>query len=142
MIDNYLNIKSIDPIYWGKSGWIFLNSIAITYDPKYKENYKIFIQQLPYILPCKTCGENLLKNLHDIDHALESKQNFLIWLLNVRNEISTDHKRPIRTIEENINEIFSINNNYLLVWSSTIIIMVIVLFILLYLLKNVVNKGL
>lgn len=141
MIDNYLNIKSIDPIYWGKSGWIFLNSIAITYDPKYKENYKIFIKQLPYILPCKTCGENLLKNLHDIDHALESKQNFLIWLLNVRNEISRDHRRPIRTIEENMNEIFSINNNYLLAWSSTIIVMIIVLFILLYLLKNVINKD-
>ena len=63
MIDKYLEINSIDPIFWGKSGWIFLNSIALTYKPENKENYKLFIEQLPYILPCKTCGENLKKNL-------------------------------------------------------------------------------
>ena len=46
MIDKFLNINSIDPNYWGKSGWIFLNSIALTYKPEYKESYKEFILKL------------------------------------------------------------------------------------------------
>ena len=63
MIDKYLEIKSISPEYWGKSGWIFLNSIALTYKPEYKEIYKKFIMQLPVILPCLKCGENLKNNM-------------------------------------------------------------------------------
>ena len=43
MIDKFFEIKSINPEYWGKSGWIFLNSIALTYKPEYKEKYKLFM---------------------------------------------------------------------------------------------------
>ena len=39
MIDE---IKQINPKYWGKSSWIFLNSLGLTYYPEKKKNYKIF----------------------------------------------------------------------------------------------------
>lgn len=108
MIDNYLDIQSIDPMYWGRSGWIFLNSIALTYKPEYKDKYKLFIQQLPYLLPCKTCGSNLFKNIPELDIALESKENFLNWLLRIRNEIYEDNQRynDKRTLKNNLDEIF------------------------------------
>lgn len=112
MIDQYLDIKSIDPVYWGKCGWIFLNSIALTYKPENKEKYKLFIEQLPYILPCRTCGSNLFKSLSDLDNALLCKENFLTWLLKIRNDIYIEQDRPTKTIKENFDEIFSIKYLY------------------------------
>jgi len=107
MIDNYLNINSIDPIYWGKSGWIFLNSIALTYKPEQKDKYKTFILQLPYILPCRTCGNNLTKNLNTLDDALESKEKLLKWLIEIRNQIYEENLVPIKkNMKETFDEIF------------------------------------
>ena len=40
MIDKYLEIDSIEPNYWGKNGWIFLNSVALTYKTEYKDKYR------------------------------------------------------------------------------------------------------
>lgn len=121
MIDQYLDIKSIDPKYWGKCGWIFLNSIALTYKPEYKDKYKLFIEQLPYILPCRTCGANLFKNLSEIDKALETKENFLNWLLKIRNDIYIEQDRPIKTIKDNLNEIFSVKYLYTIEFHTTLI---------------------
>jgi hypothetical protein len=121
---NYLEIESLNPMLWGKSGWIFLNSIALTYNPKYKDNYKMFIQQLPYTLPCKTCGENLKSNMDTLDSALQNKESFLKWLLMIRNSIYKEQNRPLKTLNDNILEIFenkklkpdsSINFNYIVI---------------------------
>jgi len=141
MIDKFLDIKSIDPEYWGKSGWIFINSIGLTYKPEYKESYRQFILQLPNILPCKSCGENLRKNIATLDDGLNSKESFLNWLINVRNSIYRDNNLQWKqkNIKETFDEIFfSYSNNinmYLWILCSFII-----LFILLYLLNNEINK--
>jgi hypothetical protein len=132
MIDRYLDIKSLDPVLWGKCGWIFLNSIALTYKIENKENYKQFILQLPYILPCKTCGENLKENIGTLDDALKSKENFLLWLLKIRNSISKEYNRPEVTLESNINEIFSNinksnNSSYIMIVLSIIILVFLVI---------------
>ena len=37
-MNDYKDITTIDPKYWGRCGWIFLNSIALTYDNKLKES--------------------------------------------------------------------------------------------------------
>jgi hypothetical protein len=139
MNDKFLEIKSIDPEYWGKSGWIFLNSIALTYDTIYKDNYRQFILQLPYILPCKTCGENLKKNLSTLDNALESKENFILWLINVRNDIYIDNHTDWKqkNFKETIDEIFysystKVNIYWWMFFSFLVLIM------LIYLLKNII----
>ena len=135
MIDKYLEIKSIDPEYWGKSGWIFLNSIALTFEIKYKENYRQFILQLPYILPCKTCGENLKKNIPTLDTALESKENFIQWLIGVRNGIYRDNHTDWKqkNFKDTINEIFYSEKVNVYWW---IFFYILVLIMLIYLLKN------
>ena len=132
MLDRYLDIKSLDPILWGKSGWIFLDSIALTYKIEHKENYKQFILQLPYILPCTSCGKNLKDNMESLDAALESKESFLNWLLKIRNSINKEHNRPELTLDSNINEIFSnINNSnsnsYIMISLSFIVLIVLIL---------------
>lgn len=106
MIDKYLGITSIDPIYWGKNGWIFLDSIALTYKPEYKEKYKLFFEQLPYILPCISCGQKLIDNIKTLDSALESKESLLSWLLEIRNEVYKEQGRPTKTLKFSIDEIF------------------------------------
>lgn len=136
MIDNFLKINSIDPEYWGKSGWIFLNSIALTYKQEYKEKYRQFILQLPWILPCKSCGYNLNKNINKLDDALESKEAFIKWLINVRNEVYTDINMPWKqkNIQETFNEIFYTNSsNISTYW--WVFFSVLILIILIYLLK-------
>lgn len=133
MIDNYLNIQSIDPQYWGRSGWIFLNSIALTYKPEFKENYRIFIEQLPYILPCKTCGSNLIKNLPELDEALISKENLLNWLLKIRNEIYDENQRSKekKTLHQNFDEIFFKRcDNTMYMYLSILVLVLIFLFVL------------
>ena len=141
MIEKFLEIKSIDPEYWGKSGWIFLNSIALTYEPIHKENYRQFILQLPYILPCKTCGENLKKNIPSLDNALVSKENFILWLINIRNGIYKDNHQDWKqkNFKETFDEIFYTQetkvNMYWWMFFS-----ILVLIILIYLLKNITRE--
>ena len=138
MIDQYLDIKSIDPAYWGKCGWIFINSIALTYKPEYKNKYKLFIEQLPYILPCRTCGANLTKNIHQLDDALQSKESLLEWLLKIRNDIYIEQDRPTKMLKDNINEIFSVKYSYTTELHTLIItiLSIIILSILIFLFKK------
>jgi hypothetical protein len=140
MIDQYLNINSIDPQYWGKSGWIFLNSIALTYKPEAKANYKLFIQQLPYILPCRSCGDNLKQNMISLDDALQSKEDLLKWLLKIRNSISEEHGRPLKTLTDNTNEIFTAHNTSMYNMILTTGLSFIVLIILVLLFKKQIIK--
>ena len=142
MIDNFLNIKSIDPEYWGKSGWIFINSVALTYKPEFKESYRQFILQLPNILPCKTCGENLRKNIDTLDNALESKEKLIGWLINVRNGIYRDNglEWKQKNIKETFDEIFySYSDNVNMYW--WLFFSVLILIMLLYLLKTEIGKN-
>lgn len=141
MIDKFLDIKSIDPEYWGKSGWIFINSIALTYKPEQKEAYRQFILQLPIILPCKTCGENLRKNINTLDDALLSKESLINWFIGVRNCIYKDNNTPWKqkNIKETFDEIFySHSNNVNMYW--WIFFSILVLIMLLYLFKIESNK--
>lgn len=141
MIDKFLEIKSIDPEYWGKSGWIFLNSIALTYEPVNKENYKQFILQLPYILPCKSCGENLKKNISSLDNALETKENFIHWLINVRNGIYDDNQQDWKhkNFKKTVDEIFySYSNKVNMYW--WLFFSILILITLIYLLKNNIGE--
>ena len=52
---------------WGPGLWFFLHTIAFNYPHKptavQKKQYKDFILQLKYILPCRYCRDNLKKNL-------------------------------------------------------------------------------
>lgn len=140
MIDKYLEIKSIDPEYWGKCGWIFLNSVALTYDPVYREHYRLFITQLPFVLPCKTCGENLKQNMGSLDAALESKEQFVWWLIRVRNGIYADNHEEWKqkNFRDTIGEIFdsqqSTSNTY--GWFVGMAIVLVLLVLILYYMKG------
>lgn len=104
------SINSIKPVYWGKSGWKFLNSIALTYKPEFKENYKLFFSQLQYILPCSECGLDIKNSMNLLDDALKNKESLLLWLLKIRNNIYIKQNRPTKTLIETFDEIYKIDN--------------------------------
>ena len=104
------NINSINPKIWGKAGWIFLFSIALTYEFKNKDFYKIFFISIENILPCNSCRKNYKKHINDLnDTVFNNKENLLNWLLNIKNEIAIENKQPIITLDDMLNEIY--NNN-------------------------------
>ena len=55
---------------WGPSLWHSLHTISFNYPVKPtlqdKKNYKRFIMNLRYILPCKYCRMNFKKNLKEL----------------------------------------------------------------------------
>ena len=110
---------------------LVLNSIALTYKPEFKERYKILLEQLGYILPCENCGENLRKNINNLDDALQTKESFMKFLLDLRNQINIDNKLPLKTMQDNINEIYYPDNSCYIVLSIIILIMLILLYIIL-----------
>lgn len=138
MLDKYNNISSIDPKLWGKCGWVFLNSIALTYKKELKNNYKQFFSMLPFVLPCEACGLNLKKNLITLDKALENKETLLNWLLLIRNEIYIEQKRKTKTLIENIDEIYNNKNqcNYILYIFIGLLIILIIIYFIVYKNKN------
>ena len=133
MVYKYYDVESIDSKYWGRHTWIFLNSIALTYDKKNKDEYIKFLTQLQYVLPCKKCKEHFKQKLLLLkDSDLENKDTFFDWLLMVRNSIYTDQQRPIITKEDSINEIFNNNNFNYKLYNIIYLVIIAIIFILLF----------
>jgi hypothetical protein len=130
--DSIDSIDSIDTKFWGKNAWIFLNSIALTYDNKNKDEYVKFLNQLQYVLPCLKCREHFKNNLLSLtDNDMENKETFLNWLLKVRNSIYIEQHRPLKTKNESIAEIFNkgYNNYYNIIFLSISVIIIIFIYL-------------
>jgi hypothetical protein len=136
MHEQYLSMDNINPKYWGKCGWKFLNSIALTYKPEYKENYKLFFSQLQYILPCLECGAEMKRNMYSLDEALTNKETLLNWLLGIRNHIYKNQNRPTKILKDNFDEIFENNNSY----KNTMCIIALIVILLLLIFLFYYNK--
>ena len=80
---------------WGPSLWHSLHTISFNYpvNPtiKDKKNYRKFILNLKYVLPCKYCRINFRKNLKDLpltDKALKNRANFSRWMFDMHEHIN------------------------------------------------------
>ena len=90
---------------------------------------------MPDVLPCDTCGKHLERSVVNIDYALESKENLLNWLTDIRNHIYQDTNRPTKTVQNNIDEIFqnsSYYKEYLIIFLSVINIIFLVIILKMY----------
>ena len=80
---------------WGPSLWHTLHTISFNYPVKPtlqdKKNYKRFIMDLRYVLPCKYCRMNFKKNLKELpltEKALKSRHNFSRWMFKMHELIN------------------------------------------------------
>ena len=81
---------------WGPSMWHTLHTISFNYPvkPSYKDkiNYKKFITNLKYILPCGKCRENFRKNLKQLPLKMDnmkSRYTFSKYVYNLHEVVNT-----------------------------------------------------
>lgn len=80
---------------WGPSLWHTLHTISFNYPVKPtqqdKKNYKRFVIDLKFVLPCKYCRMNFKKNLKELpltQKALKNRNNFSRWMFNMHEHIN------------------------------------------------------
>jgi len=138
-MDDYKDVTTIDPKYWGRCGWIFLNSIALTYDEALKEKYKQFIFSLQYVLPCKKCGYHLresINKINNIDNILKNKETFINWLLEIRNNICKEQNKDTKNIDNCLDEIFDKNEDNKIKYIVIILVILIIIYFLYFFYKR------
>jgi len=67
--------------FWGPSIWKTIHIFAATYQPSQKKEFKSFISNLQYLLPCEACRKHLKDNLETlkIDNYLDNNHNLFLW---------------------------------------------------------------
>ena len=92
---NITSISNISPTAWGPPGWKFLHYITFTYpnNPtnKEKESYLNFFKYVGDVLPCEKCRFNYQNHQAKYplnNTVLSNKQNLVMWLINVHNEVN------------------------------------------------------
>ena len=92
---DYNNPNGMLTSVWGPSFWHVLHTISVNYpvNPtcEDKEHYKNFIMSLRYVLPCKYCRDNLLKNLKKTPlntDALKNRENFSKWMYKLHETVN------------------------------------------------------
>ena len=81
---------------WGPILWTFLHIMSFNYPMKPtqedKNRYKGFVDHIQYILPCKTCRENLPKNMIRAGYGEScffSRETLSRFFWRLHNEVST-----------------------------------------------------
>ena len=80
---------------WGPSLWHYMHTMSFNYPTNPtksdKKNYKNFILNLQYTLPCKHCRDNLKKNFKHIpltDKHLENRDKFSRYVFNLHETVN------------------------------------------------------
>jgi len=110
----------MNPAIWGKSAWIFLHSITMTYpvcpSESDKYNMKTFFMTLGNVLPCPTCKGNYTKHMEELpltNEILNSKEYLIKWLIDFHNLINKDNGKKQLTYDDVQNiysDIYGYNN--------------------------------
>jgi hypothetical protein len=81
---------------WGPSLWHSLHAISFNYPhyptPENKREYMNFFMSLQYILPCKSCRDNFLKNIKKVPlniKTMKNRETVSKWLYKLHEEINT-----------------------------------------------------
>jgi hypothetical protein len=98
-------LDNINPELWGKHFWKMLHYITFAYPSnptaKDKKNIISFFKTFKKIIPCEKCRRNFKQHLANNplnDSALENKQNLILWLLNLHNDVNKLLGKPEVTL--------------------------------------------
>jgi Erv1 / Alr family len=77
--DDYLSGDGMLTTVWGPSVWMFLHTMSFNYpvEPteEDKKHYRDFVLSLIYVLPCKYCRMNLVKNFKQLPLTMSDMKN-------------------------------------------------------------------
>jgi hypothetical protein len=81
----------MDTRFWGPSGWRLLHIAVFNYEPENKKSMRLFLESLPYILPCKFCRASLTEYYETLPFgpSLESKASLSKWLYDIHNMVNS-----------------------------------------------------
>ena len=92
---NYYSGDGMLTTVWGPSLWHYLHTMSFNYPinptKNDKINFKNFIVNLKYVLPCKYCRMNLRKNLKDLPlrtKDLNNRHTFSLWMYKLHEHIN------------------------------------------------------
>ncbi len=91
---------------WGPSAWNFLHCITMEYpfhpSDEEKENYKIFFNQLKYVLPCQECKEHFktITKKYPIDKHLNSQKSLFKYIFKIHNLVSKKLNKKTYSFKE------------------------------------------
>ena|ERR1700747_2827213 len=111
------------PSKWSKFAWPFLHLLVLEYPENPtnddKNNYRIWITYLGFVLPCNKCANNFQNNLKKLplsDKVLSSRENLCTWMIDMHNLVNLELDKRLLTYDEALDEIekmMSDNNNYI-----------------------------
>lgn len=94
------------PKLWGPPLWDVLTLFSLAYpetpSEAKKQAHAIWINILPQILPCDVCDSHLEQYLkvNPIEPALENRDKFYQWVVDLQEDIKTQGKRKSEGKEE------------------------------------------
>jgi len=127
----------MNPEIWGPGAWTFLHTITLNYpnnpDIDVIDYHKNFFVLLKNIIPCEKCRLHYSQYLIDnpIDDVLNNKQDFVIWLNKLHNEINVRNNKPEMNIKNMIKlykKKYSEKNNFKMYILILLFVIIIFLF--------------
>ena len=108
----------MDTKFWGPSAWKLLHMASFQYDPKtQRKEMKIFLELLPFVLPCKFCRKSLTEYYVDDPpvKALDSSETLSRWLWRIHGKVNEKLRSQGQTIPKDptYKEVAIIYKNYL-----------------------------
>ena len=96
----------LDPNLFGKYIWGAMHFTALgapkIFDASNSSAYRIFYGQIPYVIPCASCGEHLKEVYasNPIENALTSAEELFKWTVDVHNNVNKRLGKPVVSVEE------------------------------------------
>lgn len=98
---------------WGPVFWFALHTMSFNYPvkptPEDKKHYKDFIISLKYILPCRSCRENLVKNFKKLPLTMsdmKNRESFSRYVYNLHELVNTMLKKKSNLTYEDVRDRF------------------------------------
>lgn len=76
--------------FWGPDVWGSIHIFAASYKPSSFTAFKTYMNILPDLLPCPTCGEHLRKNLADLppDNYMRNNHDLFFWTYVIHDKVN------------------------------------------------------
>lgn len=150
---------NIDPTLWGPSAWRYMHYITLSYPDNPtavdRENVYNFFMLNAKLLPCEKCRNEFNKELQRnplTNNILSSRQDLIIWLINVHNRVNERLGKPQMTYDQVINEYTHTTSTtsmtsymtdyiYMMDASTVTIILIVILIAILLLMLRLRNES-
>ena len=87
---------------WGPGTWLLLHSISFNYTTKKRKEVENFLYSLNEVLPCRYCRESMTKHIKKYPPNLNSRREFVTWMIDFHNLVNVSLNKPIVSFDEAI----------------------------------------